>query len=768
MTWSSQSLNFDNLRPWQDSRDGAFEELSYQLLKDETPPGTTAVRTGNPDGGVEWFANLPNGDQWGWQAKNVHGIDALLTAMTESVQQIVAERPNLVRLMFVVSWNLATGTSKGQRKSQRQKYEDRVETWKQTIAGAERIEFELKQESDMIDLLALPRHRGRTWFWWARPTLGSDWLQKFHDQQASVAGDKYRPELQVDLPIGEDLQGLGLSQLLMDEFAALRKRLAGAIQHLGEFDSLDSELEAACQEMCEAAAEVAVDLGNDDPFLQAMERFDALERSLNSCLTATRSVRLIGFRYRDSLESARGSEGKGDGIARDRINHLLYECQSVHDSGSAMQEWLRKSSTRAARSRLYFLVGPAGSGKTHLLLDGARTALDEGRPAVVLHGAQFGSDLWASVCDQLGLEPLGRDVLLGAMDSAAEASAIDGRRFVVMVDALNETPVAGFWETNLPVLRSAISQWPHLALAVSCRGAYLDVIDPGQERDRFVLETHPGFAGREIEATQKYFDHYDLEVPRIPLLTPEFSVPLFLRLYCESLRDGGKTDAAVGHEGRVKIFERYLESKVDRVARRVFLKSGGNFEIERNRRRVQKALDALLDEMAGADSEWLGLDAAEAAVASTLNGDRDQAASFIGGFEYEGVLSQELLFLRREADGVGLRVTFQAFSDFLLLKRHLERIPTPLEDQGFKDWLRDKASRGILEAANVALPELFNVELPDFLEFDASHLAWQPDGSPHNHERTSRARHVLESLIETLPYRSSPSVTQRTSVQSTC
>lgn len=45
--------SFDTLRSWDGSQARAFEEVSFQLLKDTVPPGTQAVRTGNPDGGVE-------------------------------------------------------------------------------------------------------------------------------------------------------------------------------------------------------------------------------------------------------------------------------------------------------------------------------------------------------------------------------------------------------------------------------------------------------------------------------------------------------------------------------------------------------------------------------------------------------------------------------------------------------------------------------------------------------------------------------------------
>ncbi|MDQ3657290.1 MAG: hypothetical protein M3457_19725 [Chloroflexota bacterium] len=392
------------------------------------------------------------------------------------------------------------------------------------------------------------------------------------------------------------------------------------------------------------------------------------------------------------------------------------------------------------------------------MLDSVQAALDEGRPAAVLHGAQFRGSLWGDICDQLGLPPLGSDVLLGAMDAAAEAAEIDGRHFVLSIDALNETPIAGYWESNLPLLRSAISQWPHLSLAVSCRDTYVDVIDPSKERERFVLETHPGFAGREIEATQKYFHHYGLEAPRIPLLTPEFTVPLFLRLYCESLRDGGKADAAVGHEGRVEIFERYLSAKVARVAQRAFPQASGNFEVEQNKRRVGSVLDALLDSMAKADSEWLTVDKAVEVVATSLGGNIDRAVALVGAFENEGVFSQEPTYLRGDGDSVALRVTFQAFSDFLLLKRHLSWVAAPLGDTGFKQWLHDQASWGILEAATIVIPELYGVEVPDFLQIGPSDLEWTHD----NGRRINRDRHIFESVVSMLPYRTGSSISERT------
>jgi hypothetical protein len=47
------ATSFDTLRPWEGEQSRAFEELSFQLLKKRVPAGTLAIRTGNPDGGVD-------------------------------------------------------------------------------------------------------------------------------------------------------------------------------------------------------------------------------------------------------------------------------------------------------------------------------------------------------------------------------------------------------------------------------------------------------------------------------------------------------------------------------------------------------------------------------------------------------------------------------------------------------------------------------------------------------------------------------------------
>ena len=48
--------------------------------------GAQLVKTGSPDGGLEWYVTLRNGVQWGWQAKFTFNIDDAPEAYGEIAQ----------------------------------------------------------------------------------------------------------------------------------------------------------------------------------------------------------------------------------------------------------------------------------------------------------------------------------------------------------------------------------------------------------------------------------------------------------------------------------------------------------------------------------------------------------------------------------------------------------------------------------------------------------------------------------------------------------
>jgi len=701
--------SFRAIRTWQGSQNRAFEEICYQLLREpeDLPPDVRGVpiRTGNPDGGVEWYTNTADGKQWGWQAKYIYDIDALLGAMTKTVRRVVKERSQLTKLIFCIPWNLPAGTSGRERTSARQKYDAKVQFWRNKIEGAKDIEFLLRQESDLLARMALAKHAGRAWFWWQEHYLGPEWLEERRIEQADVAGKRYRPELQVDIPIQDDISALGFADSFLAE---LREHAHLAVERLSDVsvpaDSLGDKVVSQAGAVKAAADRLASLLCAGVYQAEYAEPLAELDQAVAACVKTVEEAREEAYR----LEAAGDKQPEtGPTSIRDLMRSHTYHLSRAGNALAALREYLDSSAARAVRERFYFLTGSAGTGKTHLCLDSVQRALNEERPAVVLFGNQFGlNGLWASICDQLHLPPLGGDSLLGALEAAAEASSENGRRFVVMIDALNDTRTEDYWASRLPTLRAAFAARPLLSLLVTCRDTYMEHVDP-DERFRQSVRSHPGFAGREYEATHKYFAHYELQEPRVPLLLPEFTVPLFLLTYCEGLQGEGLTVPPSGHEGRVEVFERFLDVQLKRVTRQL--------QLSPSRDKVQAALDALLAEMGNTGSEYVPLKRADELTLAQIPERTEWPKTALGALLSEGLLTQEWTY-DGDQPTEAVRITYQAFSDFLILRHRLgDTEPGVQPDEAFAQWL-SQASGGIREAAAILLPERYGVELPDLLE----------------------------------------------------
>ena len=81
MPTSPVAIDWRAIRPLNGSRADGFEELCAQLARAERPTGSRFERKGAPDAGVECYAVLEGGSEWGWQAKYFDGLgDSVVSA----------------------------------------------------------------------------------------------------------------------------------------------------------------------------------------------------------------------------------------------------------------------------------------------------------------------------------------------------------------------------------------------------------------------------------------------------------------------------------------------------------------------------------------------------------------------------------------------------------------------------------------------------------------------------------------------------------------
>ena len=219
---TAHGRDFQSLRAWRGSQDQAFEELCYQL-RDPTPDGAELVKTGNPDAGLEWYVELRNGVQWGWQAKFTLDVGTLLKLMEKSLRTVVQKRPKCRRLTFCIPFDLPDAPGEGTRKSARQKFKDRKKSWRKRIPHADRVRIQLWSAGDLLDrLVGHPSQRGMEWFFWDKEVFSLDWCADRVATTIDAAGERYSPELHVDLPVAFALEGLARSEVYWQKYRALR------------------------------------------------------------------------------------------------------------------------------------------------------------------------------------------------------------------------------------------------------------------------------------------------------------------------------------------------------------------------------------------------------------------------------------------------------------------------------------------------------------------------------------------------------------------
>lgn len=125
------------IRPFDGSLDKGFEELCSQLARAETPRGAQFIRKGAPDAGVECYAVLENGTEWGWQAKYFDSLgDSQWKQLDESVETVIAKHPQLVRYYVCVPIDRADGRTDrkntGKRlRSAKDRWDERVAKWRE-------------------------------------------------------------------------------------------------------------------------------------------------------------------------------------------------------------------------------------------------------------------------------------------------------------------------------------------------------------------------------------------------------------------------------------------------------------------------------------------------------------------------------------------------------------------------------------------------------------------------------------------------------------
>ncbi|MGV9362044.1 hypothetical protein [Amycolatopsis sp. NPDC003731] len=340
-----------------------------------------------------------------------------------------------------------------------------------------------------------------------RGRVSMRWLRERLDAAIEDLGPRYNCELTVEVP----------PAAVIAAFARRREALA----------PFRDELDAARSALLKAA-----EVDDLEPLPELIAEMEHLSANVEeSGRGGTLPVERWGERIAAVLAPVQEMT-KGYPSHQRESNPFAGPLESCWLSLERASAWLEGQVPAAWNERVVLLEGEQGRGKSHLLADTARAAINDGQPVLLLLGQHFlspseprsqavGNLQWPGTVDEL----------LTALNSLAVGA---GRRALLMIDALNEGEGRVIWPRWLAGFLQQVDQFEHIGVVLSVRTIALPVCVPDSVTKSVMRVEHTGFANVEFDAVREFFAHYGLIAPATPLLLPEFREPLFLDLFCRT------------------------------------------------------------------------------------------------------------------------------------------------------------------------------------------------------------------------------------------
>lgn len=687
------SLRWENIKSLKGSQNNAFEELVCQLAHQEFQSQGKFTRISAPDGGIEAMCEFSDGSLYGWQAK--YFLSSFSSSQWQQIEDSFKESlknyPSLTKYYVCVATDRANANISG-NKSFLSKWDEYVKKWKNFAQSQDReIEFEFWGSFELSNLLSKPENAGKRFFWFNENELSDTWFEQSNCRAISNLGVRYTPEINVDLPIAMQLESLvrteSFKEKFGNQFSQLLIDVKSQYQSLHRYEELSQHFEPVYKLLIEKLNLSAI---------------DDLEMVIDIDLLIQKTNELIMY-----LEDF----SQGDLNKEKDNNNDHYYFRKLTNELEDIIQLLNSSELSLFNGKVLVLTGQAGSGKSHLLGDFVQKSQDSGKYALLLLGQDFTekSNVWDQIFKQLNLNNATPNVFLSALNSIGE---MQKERVILAIDALNEGEGKSLWNNQLNGLIELVSQYPNIGLVLSVRDSYKDIIFNqlnAKNKDKLCYVKHTGFMDNEFEAIQIFFPYYGLQLPSVPLLNPEFSNPLYLKLFCESLKYQGETCIPKGHKGFNYIVKSYLNGVEKCICEQINQDVGAHL--------VQRAINVIAKLQLEKDKYGLDYLTVKRAIRNELIEDiaESDAKRFIDYLIKENVISKNTYHSKEEEY---IYFNYERIGDYQKANLILQNIHNK---DDFIQWLNTEQGnalcnkvdydRGIWEAWSVLLPERFDFEV---------------------------------------------------------
>ena len=688
-------LDWARLRPGSDVRK-SFEDLCCRLAELETAPhGLRFLRLAAPDGGAECLWRLPDGSEWGWQAKY------FLTApsagqwaqIDKSVRSALESHAGLQRYVVCAPVD--------RTKDGAAKWDRLVEKW----VAIRPIKYEYWGRHELETMLTDGQKGGLLWYYFDKEFLSAEWAEQATSKAIADAGPRYTPHLNVRLPIAKSFEALcGTEEFLgrLDFVAeSIREHLSNASTKpaLAAANGEFAKLETMAREMTTILVDHDAHRKDGIP----AEKIEKISSDAMATISNIASKLASEDRKRTPEHSDQYSASRTFAIEQHHLR-LLYEGIDELTGGGMSRD------VEAYNTKALLLVGEAGVGKTHLFCDIAESRTAQGKMTALLHGSHFleGAPL-ETIINELDLGCRFSEFLEG-LDEAGRAS---GSRSLLMIDALDEGDRKDMWRLHIRGLLHEVRRFPHVALAVSARTAYEPAVIPDDIAPAALHRIeHRGFEGHTEAALAQFFDSNGIERPSVPVMSPEFSNPQFLTVLCRGLMNKSCTRMPNDINGIAAAYRFFIDSVNDKLS------DGNELAIPRELGIVHRAVDAVARSLADGDRKSLEYADAHRLLAG-LDPNLPDLGRLLDALISEGVLGAYAAGPRAGARVKRVRFAYERMSDNLVIKSRLDTaasadgVAAMLEKGGpLASYMDDPVRcRGLVGALSAQLPERFEKEL---------------------------------------------------------
>ena len=571
-------IDWSELKTYQETKYRSFEELCYQIAKGiygEKGQFTSIDDSGGGDG-VEFYMTLPDGDQWGWQAKFYHDPTPRLSvsnrkrSIERSLKKACHTHSRLKK------WILCTPSN----------FTPKEQVWFentlcQSIPENMSVELEHWGDSDFNDWLSKPHFSGKRNYFFGELELDINWFQAQFDKQMASVGEKFSSSLHTETQVDANLHALlgdtgfvrqitELIEKLQDKLSDLKEAIDDLKRRIpNEIEWIEEEkskvIEAA-ESLQSTLMNVICRLEQAKEFLNEKKLSEAQAIDWEDLYTqlkkALDNYRAVGFESGISKIRYTGEKEYEDRVV-DKTRWTVQRPESMIANLLDDFFYSEMQRCRFIRQPDLNILGTAGIGKTHITCNICDDRLKTGLPALFIRGSHFTGD--RPIEEQL------RNILdipsayswndfLQALSAAAEAYHT---RIPLIIDGLNESTHNGafseVWKSDLKGLVQEIAQKKSLVLITTCRTSYKEAIWENDAPSNMVYAY--GFDTNEVEqAVDKHFQEYKIEADLTAAPWEQFKHPIYLKIFCESKNPTRNTEKHiyVGEQTLFEVFEEYL------------------------------------------------------------------------------------------------------------------------------------------------------------------------------------------------------------------